>query len=104
MGLGFRGRVIKPADEGSATVVMSKDDYLTRVMNHLNKTDFYERLLEDRTERFSEEITSSLAGMHERRILSGDTFEFLRPKKARTSRFDILPKIHKAGIPGRPIV
>ena len=28
--------VIKRADKGSATVVMSKDDYLTRVMSHLN--------------------------------------------------------------------
>ena len=57
-----------------------------------------------RQERFSEEITSSLAEMHERHVIDRDAFEFLRPKKIRTSRFYILPKIHKDGIPGRPIV
>ena len=50
--------VIKPADKGSATVVMSKDDYLTRVMDHLDNTQFYEKLSDDPKERFSEEITS----------------------------------------------
>ena len=32
--------IIKPADKGSATVVMCKDDYLTRVMSHLDNTQF----------------------------------------------------------------
>ena len=36
--------IIKPADKGSATVVMSKNDNLKRVMQHLNDTQFYERL------------------------------------------------------------
>ena len=46
--------VIKRADKGSATVVMSKDDYLTRVMSHLNNMQFYEKLSDDPTEQFSE--------------------------------------------------
>ena len=96
--------VIKPADKGSATVVMSRDDYLVRVMKHLNNTQFYEKLSEDPTERFSEEITNYLTGMFERNVLDRDTFGFLRPKDVRTSRFYILPKLHKPGIPGRPIV
>ena len=96
--------IIKPANKGLATVAMSKDNYLIRVMSHLNNTQFCEKLSEDPTERFSEEITSSLREMHERRVINRDTFEFLRPKKARTARFYIVPKIHKDGIPGRPIV
>ena len=96
--------VIKPVDKGSATVVMSKDDYLTRVMDHLNNTQFYEKLSDDATEWFSEEITSLLEEMREKRVLERETFCFLQPRNVRTSRFYILPKIHKPGIPGRPIV
>ena len=96
--------IIKPADKGSATVMMSKDDYLTRVMSHLNKTLFYGKLLEDPIERFTEDITSTLMEKREKEILNKDTFDFLCPKKVRTSWFYILPKIHKPGIPGRPIV
>ena len=73
-------------------------------MDHLNNMLFYEKLGNDPTERFSEEIMSVVAGMTEREMLSRDTFDFLRPKNARTSQFYDLPKIHKKDIPGRPIV
>ena len=73
-------------------------------MDHLSNIQFYERLLEDPTERFLEEITSYLMSMFERSVLDQDMFEFLRPKDIRTSQFDILPKLHKPGTPGRPIV
>ena len=96
--------VVKPADKGSATVIMSTEDYLTRVMNHLNNSQFYEKLSEDPTERFSKEVTNYLSGMFERNVLDRNTFQFLLPKDPRTSRFYILPKIHKPGAPGRPIV
>ena len=94
--------VIKPADKGTATVVMLRDDYLTRVMKHLNNTQFHEKLPDDPTERFPSEII--LSGMFERNVLDSGTFEFLCPKDIRTSQFYILPKLHKPGIPGRPIV
>ena len=42
--------------------------------------------------------------MREKRILERETFCFLQPRNVRTSRFYILPKIHKPGILGRPIV
>ena len=90
---------------------MSKNDYLNRVMQHLNRVmqhlnnaQFYERLPDDPTQQFSEEVTESLAGMLERGVLDRDTFAYLRPITVKTSRFYILPRIHKAGSPGRPIV
>ena len=96
--------VIKPADKGSATVVMSKDDYLSRVMDHLNNTHFYEKLSDDPTERFTEEITSLLEEMKDKKVLEKETFCFLQPRNVRTSLFYNFPKIHKPGIPRRPIV
>ena len=46
----------------------------------------------------------ALAEMVERQMLDIDTFDFLRPRNARISLFYTLPKIHKTGILGRPIV
>ena len=37
-------------------------------MDHLNNTLFYEKLEDNRTERFSEEITAVLAGMTKKEI------------------------------------
>ena len=43
--------IIKPLDKGSATVVMSLEDYLTKVMHHLNNEQFYEKLQCDPTQQ-----------------------------------------------------
>ena len=65
---------MKPADKGSTTVVMSKDDYLTRVMHHLNNTQFHEKLSDDPTEQFSKEITFLLEEMKEKRVFEKESF------------------------------
>ena len=96
--------IIKPVDKGSAMVIMSPDDYWNKVMNHHGNGQYYKQLSTDPTEQFSEEITVALAEMVERRAIDKDTIDFLWPHNARTSWIYILPKIHKAGIPGRPIV
>ena len=50
-------------------------------MDHLNNALFYEKLVDDPMERFSEEIMSVLAGMTKRQTLDRDMFDFLKPKK-----------------------
>ena len=93
--------VIKLVDKGPATVVLSLEDYLTKVMRHLNIDQFYEKLQHD---QFLEDITSLLDDMLSRPVIDKHTFEFLRPRDVRTSRFYVLPKVPKEGIPGRPTV
>ena len=41
--------VIKKADKGSATVVMSREDYISKVMCHLDDREYYRKLNEDPT-------------------------------------------------------
>ena len=95
--------VIKPVDKGSATVVMSLEDYRTKVMCHLNNDRFYEKLEYDPSEQFSQDITSLLADMPSRRVINKHTW--IPPSTGCwSSRFHILLKLHKVGIPERPIV
>ena len=61
--------MIKLADKGSTTVVMVRDDYLAKVMNHLDNTQLYEQLPDDPTERFSKEIRTGLTDMVKRHVM-----------------------------------
>ena len=73
-------------------------------MDQINNTLLHEKLEDEPMKQFSKVITTVLAELTERKIVDRDTFYFLRPRNARTSRFYILPKIHKKDIAGRPIV
>ena len=68
--------VIKLADKGPATVVLFLEDYLTKVMRHLNNDQFYENLQHDSTGQFSEDITCTflLDDMLSRPVIDKHTF------------------------------
>ncbi len=51
-----------------------------------------------------EAIQSTLDGMHSCGDLTDKAHDFLSPTDCRPARFYLLPKIHKPGNPGRPIV
>ena len=55
--------VIEPADKGFATVVMSTQDYLDKVMSHLQNEEHYFKLDEELTSHYAEEITCLLREM-----------------------------------------
>ena len=58
--------VIKKADKGSATVIMSREDYMNKARRHLNNRDHYLKPDDDPTQRFSLEIKEALIGMANR--------------------------------------
>ena len=96
--------VIKKADKGSATVVMPREDYISKVICHLGDRERYRKLNEDPTIIFLQEIETYLSEMVSRHSINEETDRSLIPDEARVSRFYVLPKIHKPGSPGRPIV
>ena len=85
-------------------VVMSREDYLTEAYRQLSDTHYYHQLDEDPTEALSTEITELIEQMAERRAIDATTKKFLMPLNPRPGRFYMLPKIHKANNPGRPII
>ena len=89
--------IIKKADKGSATVVMSRDNYVREVMRQLKHEQHYLKLSEDLTDRFAEEIKITLEEMVSNGGLDKETMECLISEEIRTSRFYIFPKIHKLG-------
>ena len=98
--------IIKPADKGSASVVMNSDDYKSEVNRQLSDPKFYLETKTDLTTKHSAEVNEIVKNMFEIGEISGQTRDYLISDSARTARFYTLPKVHKNKIPppGRPIV
>ena len=81
--------VIKKADKGSATVVMSREDYIREVRRKLNQEENYRKLDDDPTDSFLQEIRCYLQHMVTRGVMDKETMCGLLPDHPRTSRFYI---------------
>ena len=102
----LRGRsniVVKPADKGGAVVVWSRDLYIQEANRQLSDDRFYQRLEADPTQDYQKIVKDTLKDMVATCELP-PTAQHLVVTTPRTSRFYILPKIHKPGNPGGPIV
>ena len=64
---------------------------------------FYTKLGHDSTEQVASNVTKTLTKMKEKGLVSDKNFEHLKPDNCTEARFYMLPKIHKKGVPGRPI-
>lgn len=96
--------IIKPADKGSATIVMSEEAYIAEAYRQLTDSRYYHKLDEDPTQDHADRVKDLLQEMSDNGHFQRDTKKYLTPHNPQTARFYHLPKIHKPNIPGRPIV
>ncbi len=98
--------VIKPADKGSATVILNKLDYIQEGLRQLTDSNFYTHLDSNPTDSNLAIISTFLDTLVTKKEISPQTRDFLLDYKARTPEFYMLPKIHKNKNPppGRPII
>ena len=95
--------IIKSADKGSGTVVMDRDWYINECLRQLNNTKFYELLDNDITTDIQTRILKYAERMNRDKIIN-EAKRYLIQTDPKPGRFYILPKVHKQGNPGRPIV
>ena len=98
--------VIKKADKGSAVVLQNREDYIREGLRQLSERKFYRLQDDNLTPIHSSMITKAIDDMVKSKEISTKTAEYLTPENPRTSKFYLLPKIHKNTLlpPGRPIV
>ncbi|XP_064472509.1 uncharacterized protein LOC135386983 [Ornithodoros turicata] len=96
--------VIKKADKGGAIVVMDKNNYVNEGLRQLLCASFYKLLDADPTEQITADVIRSLKALKARKMIDTTLYDYLLPKNPIAGRFYMLPKIHKPGNPGRPIV
>ena len=96
--------VITKADKGGATVIVDVKDYVQEANRQLQDTQYYRELNYNPTEDHANLICNTLDEFRNNHELDEDIAEGLKPIEPRTPRFYLLPKIHKDGNPGRPVI
>ena len=101
-----RDIIIKPADKGSAVVVMNLSDYVSEGQCQLTDGHFYRQVDEDITHEPSLIVLNTINDMITRGEISEKTRKYLHIKKPRMAQLYLLPKIHKPQRPplGCPII
>ena len=94
---------IKKADKGAAVVILKTSDYLREAYRQLNDTNFSQKLDHDITLEISDRIKIILDKMLKNTVIDLDVYYYLNILDPKACKFYMLQKIHKKGIPGRPI-
>ena len=96
-------RVILTADKGVCLVVMDKEEYI-RKAEEILKEDTYKIIPTNPTNRQKNKLIQILKKVKEEGGMNESTYKKMYPTGAGIATFYELPKIHKAGVPLRPIV
>ena len=99
-----QGIIIKPAEKGSGTVVLDKSWYLDERNRQLNDAKLYRQQHGDITDTIQERVTVYIERMFNDGYIDEKPKKYLVQTYVKPGRFYILPKIHKTGNPGRPLV
>ena len=95
--------VILPADKGRSTVILNREDYLEKCMDHINNGP-YQLLKKDPTTKIKAKTLKQLKVLKDSEFIVNKLYYYLKPTDSPAPRFYGQPKMHKPGVPIRPIV
>ena len=96
-------RLILTANKGVALVVIDKEEYVNKAEDLLKESS-YKKIAEDPTAKQKNKLISILKNIKTDGGLKDEVYRGLYPTSAGSPKFYGLPKIHKPGIPLRPII
>ncbi|BHF84131.1 hypothetical protein SprV_0902728100 [Sparganum proliferum] len=96
--------VTLPADKGRSTVVMDKAEYCTKVGNLLMDKEAYEPSTVSEFKKLVNSINNTIGKLRKAGALTRREALAAKASDTAKARFYGLPKVHKQGVPLRPIV
>ena len=96
--------IIATADKGGAVVIVDVGDYVQEANRQLDSKEFYKNLTIDTTELNRIKVNRTINELKSSHLLNEQIANDLLSSEAKTSQFKMLPKVHKEGNPGRPVV
>ena len=96
--------IITKADKGGAVVIVDVDDYIQEANRQLDDKEFYKKLTIDTTEINRIKVNRTINELKSSHLLNEKIANDLLSSEAKTPQFKMLPKVHKEGNPGRPVV
>jgi hypothetical protein len=95
--------VIVPADKGNSTVIMNKEEYDKKCLELLCTTT-YTTTQTDPTPKYEKIIQKTCLDLKKQEKISEQEYKWIVPRNSCIPNFYGLPKLHKEGVPMRPIV
>lgn len=95
---------ILKSDKSNKTVIMDTTQYNNKITNMLNDTTTYKKIKNNPTKTFQTENNNLIKKWEHLKYISKETSYELKINNALAPKFYGLPKLHKPGIPLRPIV
>ena len=99
----YPSRMVVTADKGMALVVMNTEDYIKKAEDLL-KWHTYRPMASDPTMRLKNKLITLFKSIKAKGGIKEELYKRLYPTGAGSPQFYGLPKIHKEGMPLRPIV
>ena len=96
--------VIPPADKGRVTVVMDKTDYFYKMDALVKDKQTYEELKSDPTPALQRKLNSKILTLKKTDAIDTQRYYRLRCSVPQPPKLNGLLKLHKPGIPMRPLV
>lgn len=98
--------MILPPDKGSGVVLLDRKDYIEKMTAILSDQAKFsiDPIQKDAVQKVESNITERLKSLQCKGIINEQTFKQLRPKGTTTPRMYGIPKMHKPGMPLRPIL
>ena len=79
--------------------------YVNECDRHFNDTKYYQKQSSDLTNKVQERVKEYTARPHKDNLIDFEKLKYLSSNsEPKAGRFYILPKSHKQGNPGRPII
>ena len=94
--------VYLPADKGRSTVILNREDYLEKCMDHINNAP-YQLLSKDTTTKIKAKTSKQSKVIKDNEFIDNKIY-YLKSTDSPVPRFYGQPKINKLGVPVRPIV
>ena len=95
--------VCLPADKGRSTVILNREDYLEKCMDHINNAPC-QLLNKDTTTKIKAKTSKQSKVIKDNKFIDNKIYYYIKPLDSPAPRFYGQPKIHKLGVPIRPIV
>ena len=95
--------VILPAHKGRSTIILNREDYLEKCMDHINNGP-YQLLKKDSTTKIKTKTLKQLKVLKENEFTDNELYYYLKPTDSHAPRFYGQPKIHKPEVSIPPIV
>ena len=96
--------VITSADKGGALVISDVNDYVKEAERQLSKREHYHKMDHNPTTEHAALVENAIDTLKLNGQLEEKLAEKLKPHNPKTPRMYLLPKVHKPGNPGRPVV